>query len=106
MGRWAQRQIRGGGPDVIPPIAVGMASAVIDAGNHHLVVINWTGAVDFAHLDATDFSDPADGATGVSLATINAHSATLTLDVEAADGSELQYVGTTPGLISPDSVIM
>lgn len=99
MGRWAQRTRRGGGPPT-PSCATIIHALLLDPAT---VDIDFTIDVDVADFNASDFTVPVDGLTGISIVQAGSNTVEVDLGGSTTVGSILHYAGTAPGVCSPQN---
>lgn len=104
MGRWAQRRRAGGGssPDSAPPTIAQLLEAHIDGIVTEQAV--YTTPITAGDFSPGDFVSNPSGGTSTIVLQINATTIEIEFDNIVTGDDTLEYAGTNPNVITPDSV--
>lgn len=107
MGRWAQRQRRGGGAGTRPPPTITMVSVVIESNPAGMVFVTFSAPIDVGELSPGDFFNPDIGFPADTITQEDPNtffvSAVLWIGVLNA-GQIVIYSGSAPDVVTPQSV--
>lgn len=101
MGRWAQRRRAGGGPGAAIAIIHLVAATVTGAAT---MTATYSGPPDISGLDPTDFLAVINGENGDDIAALGGNQIQIHFAGSIFGETTLEYSGTTPGYLTPDSV--
>ena len=103
MGRWAQQRRRGGGGQP-PPSLAHLVDGLIDVVQPSMVHFTYSAPV--SGLLPGNFAVPVDTAFGQILTTVDATHIDVLFDNDVFDGHTAEYTGSTPGVLTPDSIVL
>jgi hypothetical protein len=98
MGRWAQRTRSGGGITPLNFITTALA------GGGVTIIINYSRPVDGSQLDQSAFTAEPEGEVANNLTQFDEHGIELQFPDDIAPGGTLVYDGSTPGILTPQTV--
>jgi len=105
MGRWAQRQIRGGGGLVTGPALLRRVVQVLANGGTHTSVA-WDGPIDAADFDAGQWSDSNAGQIGVAVTQLSANQIDVEWSGGVSAGDDWSYTDVLSYTVTPQSGFM
>jgi hypothetical protein len=103
MGRWAQRRIRGGGTN---PAATLIEISTAASDDDSIVIATYTGSIDATNFANGDFTSQPSGAASVAILQDSPNSLEIDFNPATITGDTfIQYSGTTPGVLTPQTVL-
>jgi hypothetical protein len=102
MGRWAQRQIRGGGPPTPPVTCVLIIEAIRTEATRVNAIL--ASSLLIAGQNPANFTVPDDAAIGNALVQVDPSTWEVTFDAAVTVGNDMIFTGTVAGLCTPQTV--